>query len=111
MDYHIFILSRIKERWTGGAGTRAAIVGGIGSSAGVVTSAAVIMTAVFSVFITLTAIEEKILGVGMAVAVLIDATVVRGVLLPAAMALLGSGAWALPRQLRWLGETAHQGVS
>jgi RND superfamily putative drug exporter len=97
MDYHIFILSRIRERWTAGAGPRDAIVGGIGSSAGVVTSAAVIMTAVFTVFITLTAIEYKMLGVGMAVAILIDATIVRGVLLPAAMALLGTRAWALPR--------------
>jgi RND superfamily putative drug exporter len=99
MDYHIFILSRIRERWTSGAGSRGAIVDGIASSAGVVTSAAVIMTGVFSIFVTLSAIEYKMLGVGMAVAVLIDATVVRGVLLPAAMALLGARAWTLPRWL------------
>jgi RND superfamily putative drug exporter len=89
MDYHVFILSRIKER---GAG-REAIADGIGSGAGVVTSAAVIMVAVFTVFIALTAIEYKMLGVGMAVAILVDATVVRGVLLPAALALLGRRAW------------------
>ncbi|MET9518237.1 MMPL family transporter [Streptomyces sp. NPDC002994] len=94
MDYHIFILSRIKERWTNGATSRDAIVGGISSSAGVVTSAAVIMTAVFTVFVSLTAIEYKMMGIGMAVAILIDATIVRGVLLPAAMALLGDRAWS-----------------
>jgi putative drug exporter of the RND superfamily len=96
MDYHIFILSRIRERWVGGVDARSAIVGGVGSSAGVVTSAAVIMTAVFAVFVTLSAIEYKMLGVGMAVAIMIDATIVRGVLLPAAMALLGERAWVLP---------------
>ena len=93
MDYHIFILSRVRERWSCGAAGPAAIVDGIAVSAGVVTSAAVIMTAVFSVFVTLSAIEYKMLGVGMAVAILIDATVVRGVLLPAALALLGVRLW------------------
>lgn len=100
MDYHIFILSRIRERWAGSRGgtdgAREAIVGGIAASAGVVTSAAVIMVGVFSVFTTLSAIEYKMLGTGMAVAILIDATVVRGVLLPAALALLGERAWTLP---------------
>ena len=96
MDYHIFILSRIRERWTAGAQPKEAIIRGISSSAGVVTSAAVIMVAVFSIFVTLTAIEYKMLGVGMAVAVLIDATLVRGVLLPAVLSLLGSSAWAFP---------------
>jgi RND superfamily putative drug exporter len=97
MDYHIFILSRIRERLAGGASARDAIVGGIGSSAGVVTSAAVVMTAVFSIFVTLSAIEYKMLGVGMAVAILIDATVVRGVLLPAAMSLLALARVSFPR--------------
>ncbi|MFE4495905.1 MMPL family transporter [Streptomyces niveus] len=100
MDYHIFILSRIRERWAGSRGgpdgAREAIVGGIAVSAGVVTSAAAIMVGVFSVFTTLSAIEYKMLGTGMAVAILIDATVVRGVLLPAALALLGERAWTLP---------------
>ncbi|GGJ76415.1 exporter [Streptomyces camponoticapitis] len=100
MDYHIFILSRIRERWTGSPGgpegRREAIVGGIAASAGVVTSAAAIMIGVFSVFTTLSAIEYKMLGTGMAVAILVDATVVRGVLLPAALALLGDRAWTLP---------------
>ncbi|MCY0941357.1 MMPL family transporter [Streptomyces antarcticus] len=102
MDYHIFILSRIRERWLAGATPREAIVGGIAGSAGVITSAAVIMTAVFSVFITLSAIENKMMGVGMAVAIIIDATIVRGLLLPAAMALLGDRAWTQPSWLRWL---------
>ena len=97
MDYHVFILSRIRELWSGGSPAREAAVGGIASSAGVVTSAAVIMVAVFSVFVTLPLVELKILGVGMAAAVLIDATVVRGVLLPAALALLGDRAWRLRR--------------
>ncbi|WP_228004242.1 MMPL family transporter [Amycolatopsis sp. YIM 10] len=93
MDYHIFILSRIRERFTPGH-ARSAIVSGIGASSGVVTSAAVIMIAVFAVFLTLTAIEYKMLGLGMAVAVFVDATVVRGVLLPATLSLLGDRAWA-----------------
>ncbi|CAL9327155.1 MMPL family transporter [Streptomyces sp. SudanB182_2057] len=96
MDYHIFILSRIRERWQEGVSTRLAVVEGVGTSAGVVTSAAVIMTGVFSVFILLSAIEYKMLGVGMATAIVIDATLVRGVLLPAAIALLGERAWVLP---------------
>ena len=95
MDYHVFILSRIRELWSRGAPPREAIVGGIASSAGVVTSAALIMVAVFSIFVTMPLIDLKILGVGMAAAVLIDATVVRGILVPAALALLGDRAWQL----------------
>ena len=83
MDYHVFILSRIRELRQGGASARHAITGGIASSAGVVTSAAAIMVAVFSIFATLSLIEFKMFGVAMAAAVLIDATIVRGVLLPA----------------------------
>jgi RND superfamily putative drug exporter len=93
MDYHIFILSRIRERRAAGAAAREAIIGGIGGSAGVVTSAAAIMTAAFSVFVVLSAIEYKMMGVGLSVAILVDATLVRGVLLPAALALLGDRAW------------------
>ncbi|GAA3043902.1 MMPL family transporter [Actinokineospora globicatena] len=92
-DYHIFVLSRIRERWLAGTSARDAVVSGIGHSAGVVSSAAVIMVVVFSVFVTLTSVENKMLGVGLAVAVAIDATVVRGVLLPAALTLLGERAW------------------
>ncbi len=93
MDYHVFILSRIRELWSRGASPRDAIVDGVASSAGVVTSAALIMVAVFSIFVTLPLVDLKILGVGVAAAVLIDATVVRGILLPAALALLGDRAW------------------
>jgi RND superfamily putative drug exporter len=96
MDYHVFILSRIRELRLRGWPTPAAITGGIGGSAGVVTSAAVIMVAVFSIFATLSLIEFKMFGVAMAAAVLIDATVVRGVLMPAAMSLLGERNWYLP---------------
>jgi len=97
MDYHVFILSRIREHWARGSSPRQATVEGIASSAGVVTSAALIMVAVFSIFLTLPFIELKVLGIGMAAAVLIDATVVRGILLPAALSLLGDRAWRLPR--------------
>jgi putative drug exporter of the RND superfamily len=102
MDYHVFILSRIRELWSRGASTSDALVGGISSSAGVVTSAAVIMVAVFSILATLPIVDTKTLGVGLAAAVLIDATVVRGILLPAAMSLLGERCWYLPRWLSWL---------
>jgi putative drug exporter of the RND superfamily len=102
MDYHVFILSRIRELRSRGATTRAAITGGIASSAGVVTSAAVIMVAVFSILATLPIVDTKTLGVGLAAAVLIDATVVRGILLPAALSLLGERCWYLPRWLSWL---------
>jgi putative drug exporter of the RND superfamily len=102
MDYHVFILSRIRELRLRGAPTKDAVVGGISSSAGVVTSAAVIMVAVFSILATLSIIQLKMLGVGLAAAILIDATVVRGILVPAALALLGERAWSLPHWLAWL---------
>jgi putative drug exporter of the RND superfamily len=110
MDYHVFILSRIRELWLGGTPAKNAITGGIARSAGVVTSAAVIMVAVFSIFATLSLIEFKVFGVAMAAAVLIDATVVRGVLLPAGLALLGDRAWT-PRGRRNYGATASLTVS
>jgi len=102
MDYHVFILSRIRELRLRGMPTREAITTGIGLSAGVVTSAAVIMVSVFSIFATLSVIEFKMIGIGLATAILIDATVVRGVLMPAAMSLLGERNWYLPRWLAWL---------
>ena len=100
MDYHVFILSRIRELRLAGATTGQAVTGGVASSAGVVTSAAVIMVAVFSIFAALHLVELKMLGIGLPVAVLIDATVVRGICLPAALALLGERSWYLPH---WLG--------
>ena len=100
MDYHVFLLTRIRELRVHGSATRDAVVGGIASSAGVVTSAALIMVAVFSIFATLSLIDLKILGVGMAAAIFIDATLVRGILLPAALTLLGDRTWSGPRWLR-----------
>ena len=96
MDYHVFILSRIRELRAGGATSKEAVTGGIASSAGVVTSAAAIMVAVFSIFATLAVVEFKLFGVTMSAAVLLDATVVRGILLPAGLALLGDRAWWWP---------------
>jgi RND superfamily putative drug exporter len=93
MDYHVFVLSRIQELRTRGESAREAITSGISGSAGVVTSAAVIMVSVFSIFATLSIFEFKVFGVAMSVAVLIDATLVRGVLLPAGLALLGDRIW------------------
>jgi uncharacterized membrane protein YdfJ with MMPL/SSD domain len=102
MDYHVFILSRIKELVDRGLPTEQAVEQGIRSTASTVTSAALVMVAVFSIFATLSTIDMKQLGVGLAVAVLLDATVVRGVLLPATMKLLGRWNWYLPRGLHWL---------
>jgi uncharacterized membrane protein YdfJ with MMPL/SSD domain len=99
MDYHVFILSRIREAALGGMSTEAAVADGIKSTAGVVTSAAAVMIAVFSIFATLGVMDFKQMGVGLAVAILIDATVVRAVLLPATMKLLGEWNWYLPRGL------------
>ena len=108
MDYHVFVLSRIREGVDRGLTTEDAVSWGIRSSAGVVTSAAVVMMAVFAIFATLTTLDMKQLGVGLAAAVLIDATIVRGVLLPATMRVLGDRNWYLPRALRWLPTVAHE---
>ena len=102
MDYNVFVVSRIKEAHDRGLPAREAVAHGIRSTAGVVTSAAIIMVAVFVVFGTLSLQQFKQLSVGLAVAVLLDATVVRGVLLPSVMALLGERNWYLPRWLSWL---------
>jgi uncharacterized membrane protein YdfJ with MMPL/SSD domain len=102
MDYHVFILSRIREGYDRGMKTEDAISYGIKSTAGVVTSAAIVMVFVFAIFGTLSLIMMKQFGVGLATAVLVDATLVRGVLLPATMKLLGEWNWYLPRRLEWL---------
>jgi uncharacterized membrane protein YdfJ with MMPL/SSD domain len=102
MDYHVFILTRIRESYDRGMPTDEAVAHGIKTTAGVVTSAAVVMVAVFAVFATLSLVFFKELGVGLGVAVLIDATLVRAVLLPASMTLLGDWNWYLPRWLEWL---------
>src|SRR5436190_807504 len=107
MDYHVFIVSRIRERFNRGATMDEAISDGIRSTAGVVTSAAVVMVCVFAVFATLSLLFFKQFGVGLAAAILIDATIVRGVLLPATMKLLGERNWYLPSWLEWLPHFDH----
>jgi uncharacterized membrane protein YdfJ with MMPL/SSD domain len=102
MDYHVFILSRVREAHQSGLSTAEAVRHGISTTAGTVTSAALVMVVVFSVFVTLTFLDFKEMGVGLAVAVLIDATIVRGVLLPAWMRVLGDWNWYLPKWLEWL---------
>ena len=102
MDYHVFLLSRIRELVHRGATTDEAVTQGIKTTAGVVTSAAIVMVFVFAVFITLSMLFFKQFGVGLAVAILLDATIVRGVLLPASMKLLGDWNWYLPSWLEWL---------
>jgi RND superfamily putative drug exporter len=102
MDYHVFILSRIKELVDHGMPTDQAVERGIRTTASTVTSAAAVMIAVFAIFASLRTLDIKQLGVGLAVAVFIDATLIRGVLLPAAMKLLGDWNWYLPRWLEWM---------
>jgi RND superfamily putative drug exporter len=102
MDYHVFILSRIKELHDRGMPTADAVRLGITRTAGTVTSAAIIMVAVFGLFATLSLIQMQQMGFGLAIAVLIDATVVRAVLVPATMKVLGEWNWYLPRWLAWL---------
>ncbi|MCH0561624.1 MMPL family transporter [Streptomyces sp. MUM 2J] len=107
MDYHVFVVSRIREARLRGRTTRDAIAHGVVTTAGVVTGAAVIMVAVFAIFGTLSMQSMKQMGVGLAAAVLIDATVIRGVLLPAVMALLGERNWYLPSWLHRLPDLTH----
>jgi RND superfamily putative drug exporter len=102
MDYHVLVLGRIRELYDRGESMDDAISNGIKRTAGVVTSAAIVMVLVFSIFATLSMLFFKQFGVGLAVAILIDATIVRAVLLPASMKLLGEWNWYLPRWLRWL---------
>ncbi|AYC37767.1 MMPL family transporter [Streptomyces griseorubiginosus] len=107
MDYHVFVVSRIREARLRGRTTKDAIQHGVVTTAGVVTSAAVIMVAVFAIFGTLSMQSMKQMGVGLAAAVLIDATIIRGVLLPAVMALLGERNWYLPKWLNRLPDLTH----
>ena len=109
MDYHVFILSRIREAYDGGATTDEAVSHGIKTTAGVITSAALVMVCVFSVFGVLSFMIFKQIGVGLAAAILIDATIVRAILLPASMKLLGDWNWYLPSWLEWLPHLEHGG--
>jgi RND superfamily putative drug exporter len=108
MDYHVFILSRVKEAVDRGMKTEDAVAHSIKATASTVTSAAIVMVAVFGIFATLSFIDFKEMGVGLAVAILIDATIVRAVLLPATMKLLGKWNWYLPSKLHWLPEFRHE---
>ncbi|HEX2910491.1 MAG TPA: MMPL family transporter [Chloroflexia bacterium] len=113
MDYHLFILTRIKEIKDQGASSVEAVAKGISITSGVITSAAAIMVVVFAVFVTLEIIIVRQLGLGLAVAVFVDATIIRSILLPATMRLLGDWNWWIPKWLDWLpqvnieGEVAH----
>jgi len=109
MDYHLFILTRIKEARDRGLESRAAVAKGIAVTAGVITSAASIMVVVFGVFVTLKFVFIQQLGLGLAVAVFIDATVIRSVLLPASMTLLGDWNWWMPRFLDWIPRVTIEG--
>jgi RND superfamily putative drug exporter len=108
MDYHVFIVSRIKELVDRGESTEAAVAHGIRRTASTVTAAAAVMVGVFGIFASLRTLDIKQLGVGLAVAVLLDATIIRGVLLPATMKLLGDWNWYLPRWLEWLPRMAPE---
>jgi uncharacterized membrane protein YdfJ with MMPL/SSD domain len=109
MDYHVYILSRVREGFDRGLSTDEAVTQGIKQTAGVVTSAAFVMVGVFAIFGTLSIIDYKMLGVGLAFAIFLDATIVRGVLLPATMKLLGDRNWYLPSWLEWLPRLDHEG--
>ncbi len=108
MDYHVFIVSRIKELVDAGERTEDAVLHGITRTAPSVTSAAAVMVAVFGIFATLTLLQFKQMGLGLAIAIAVDATVVRAVLLPATMKLLGDWNWYLPRWLEWLPSEQHR---
>ena len=107
MDYHVFIVSRIREAYDRGMNTAEAVEHGIVTTAGVVSSAALVMVGAFAVFALMPILDMKEMGVGLAIAVLLDATIVRAVLLPATMRLLGEWNWYLPRWLEWLPRLEH----
>ena len=108
MDYHVLVLSRIREAVDRGMSNDDAVAHGIKSTAGVVTSAALVMVAVFGAFALGSDQVAKQIGVGLAAAILIDATIIRAVLLPATMKLLGARNWYLPKGLGWLPKFAHE---
>jgi uncharacterized membrane protein YdfJ with MMPL/SSD domain len=108
MDYHVFVLSRVREAVDRGMSTEKAVAHGIKSTAGIITSAAAVMVITFAMFATGGDQAMKQLGVGLAAAILIDATLVRAVLLPATMKLLGNRNWYLPKGLHWLPKFEHE---
>ena len=108
MDYHVFILSRVREAFDRGMSTEDAVSHGITTTAGTVSSAALVMVGAFAVFALMPILDMKEMGIGLAAAVLIDATIVRAVLLPATMKLLGDANWYLPSWLEWLPRVEHE---
>jgi uncharacterized membrane protein YdfJ with MMPL/SSD domain len=108
MDYHVFVLSRVKERVDAGERTEDAVEHAITRTAGTITSAALVMVGVFALFATVREIDIKQMGFGLAVAIFIDATIIRAVLLPATMKILGDWNWYLPHWLEWLPSLAAE---
>jgi RND superfamily putative drug exporter len=102
MDYHVFVLSRVREGLDRGLSPRLAVEAGVSQTAGIVTSAAAVMVSVFAIFATLSLVELKQIGVGLAVSVLVDATLVRVVMMPALLVVLGRVAWWPARPAPWL---------
>jgi putative drug exporter of the RND superfamily len=102
MDYQVFLLSRIRERFDQSGDTTDAVTFGVGSTARIITGAALIIVAVFAGFARGDLIMFQQMGFGVAVALLVDATIIRSVLLPSAMKLLGEWNWYLPGWLEWL---------
>ncbi len=109
MDYEVFLMSRIREEWDRSHDPRQSVVLGVANTARVITTAALIMIAVFASFVTNASPTVKLIGFGMAVAVLIDSTIVRMILVPAVMELFGKRAWWFPRWLEWLPEINVEG--
>jgi RND superfamily putative drug exporter len=109
MDYQVFLLSRIKERFDQTGDTREAVAYGIGRTAGIITGAAAIMVCVFGGMATGELVMFQQMGFGLAVAIFLDATIVRTIIVPAGMELLGDWNWYLPRWLRWIPDVSVEG--
>jgi RND superfamily putative drug exporter len=110
MDYQVFLLSRIKEAWDRTGDNTLAVTEGVGATAGIITGAALIMVAVFAGFAAGDLVMFQQMGFGLAVAVLLDATLIRTILVPAAMKLLGRWNWYLPAWLEWLPHLSIEGA-
>jgi RND superfamily putative drug exporter len=109
MDYHVFLLSRIRERFNKTGDNSESVAFGVRSTAGIITGAALIMASVFGGVASGNRVMFQQMGFGLAVAVILDATIVRSVLVPAAMQLLGNANWYLPSVLRWLPQVQAEG--
>jgi RND superfamily putative drug exporter len=109
MDYQVFLLSRIRERWAATRDTTGAIVHGVASTGRLITGAAAIIIVVFAGFAAGELVAFQEMGFGIAIALALDATLVRLLLIPAAMRLLGERNWYLPRWLEWLPDLQVEG--